>query len=131
MFTLVNSFGNNNKRYGNKATQNFFLNESSPVKTNTCFCDGHNDNGANTIAQKSLVPIEQTDQIHLTKKDSCPSCLYVGVATCTGLAIYFGSIAFEKPLNPEMAATAARHKPVFLAISVGWVCVGMYRIYLG
>lgn len=65
------------------------------------------------------------------QKDSCSSCLFVGVATCTGLAGYFAHMAFELPPATETAAAAMIRKPTLLTISVGWMCLGIYRACLG
>jgi len=67
--------------------------------------------------------------------ESCPSCLYVGVATSLGLASYFAHAAFEKVDERTLTEVALRNqrynKPVFLAISVGWLGIGAYRWHLG
>jgi len=67
--------------------------------------------------------------------ESCPSCLYVGVATSLGLAAYFAQLAMEKVDERTLSEAARRqqryNKPVFLAFSVGWVAIGAYRWRLG
>ena len=72
---------------------------------------------------------------------SCPSCLYVGVATSLGLAAYFAHAALEEVVVDEqkILSQVARkqqqqqryNKPVFLAISIGWLGIGAYRWHLG
>ena len=73
---------------------------------------------------------------------SCPSCLYVGVATSWGLAAYFAHAAFEEDHQPKpkLLSQVARkqqqqqlryNKPVFLAISMAWMGIGAYRWHLG
>ena len=65
------------------------------------------------------------------KKDEddepCAVCLWTGVATCTGLSAYFGSLAFDK----KVLSMSRLNKPIYLAISVGWVAAGAYRYSLG
>lgn len=69
------------------------------------------------------------------ENESCPSCLYVGVATSLGLAAYFTHLALEKVDERTLSEAARRqqryNKPVFLAFSVGWVAIGAYRWHLG
>jgi hypothetical protein len=81
-------------------------------------------------------------------EESCPSCLYTGVATCFGLASYFTYLALEDELYPkQQAAVATKHltiqesgailrraahnKPGFLLVAAGWVAIGMHRWSLG
>ena len=69
------------------------------------------------------------------ENESCPSCLYVGVATSVGLSVYFARLAMEKVDERTLSASARQHqrynKPVFLAFSVGWLAIGVYRWHLG
>ena len=76
-------------------------------------------------AKKALVQAE----LDKLEKDgsSCPTCLYTGVATCLGLAAYFTHAAYE-PAPPK---ASSHHRPVFLAVAAGWLCLGAYRWHLG
>ena len=69
------------------------------------------------------------------ERESCPSCLYVGVATSLGLAAYFAHLAMEKVDERTLSAVARRHqrynKPIFLTFSFGWLAAGAYRWHLG
>jgi len=92
------------------------------------------------------------------KDETCPACLYTGVATCIGLAGYFAHIAFEEggeqasqkartiadrtgqaPLKASWSwmaqarstETIRRQRPAFLAISAAWLVAGAYRWHLG
>jgi hypothetical protein len=108
-----------------------------------CYCDhGRNNDHLATHERKEKNVQEQGDwelrhdqpkiiaqQEH--PDHSCWSCLVVGVATCTGLAAYFTYMAFEPPPVAETGVAAMLRKPTFLSISVGWMCLGIYRIYLG
>jgi hypothetical protein len=92
--------------------------------------------------QKQFVQSE-LDRLGHENNDTCPSCLYVGVVTCVGLAGYFANIAFEETSNTSTTATTTNianaasrrpsklHKPIFLLISLGWLCAGAYRWKLG
>jgi hypothetical protein len=72
--------------------------------------------------------------------ESCTGCLWTGVGTCLGLASYFTYTAYEierdRTLHLNIMDAAGRHrhrytKPIYLAISVGWLGVGAYRYSLG
>lgn len=70
------------------------------------------------------------------ENDTCPTCLYVGVTTCMGLAAYFAHMAMELPNNKSMKNLAPPkpwrfHKPFLITMSVGWLGLGAYRLYLG
>ena len=79
---------------------------------------------------------------------SCPSCLWAGVITCSGLALYFGHLAHEEFVvaqvnqnksignTPNGFWNLARRLPprnslVFGGISFAWVVAGIYRYHLG
>lgn len=96
----------------------------------------------------------QAELDKLEQEGSCPSCLYTGVATCVGLALYFTHLAFDddtpraalravktdqngqgKPRLSSLAGSSVIRKAPprlsFLAIAVGFVGAGAYRWYLG
>ena len=70
----------------------------------------------------------------LMKEKQCQTCLYTGVATCTGLSLYFFHLASEVNV-PSVGHKAyremTRQKRFLLGGSVTWAMVGMYRFYLG
>ena len=62
---------------------------------------------------------------------SCLGCLITGVATCTGLAGYFGYLAMEE-WHTRPWTRQVRGRVIFSsAMAVGWVGLGAYRLYLG
>lgn len=61
----------------------------------------------------------------------CPSCLYVGVLTCAGLAGYFVHLAHEEAASLVGKKSGSMNRPFFLAVAVGWAAVGAYRWRLG
>lgn len=71
------------------------------------------------------------------EEDSCSSCLYTGIATCTGLALYFAKIALletpdvTKEMSWEVAKGHHRNRAGFLVISAFCVVTGAYRWHLG
>ena len=91
----------------------------------------NNDDERATIQAK----IELLRSQHYQETESCPSCLYVGVATSLGLAAYFAHLAMEKIDERTLSDVARRHqrynKPVFLTFSLGWLAAGAYRWHLG
>ena len=56
---------------------------------------------------------------------SCPSCLYTGIATCTGLATYMAHLGWND------ATVAVQHRPYMRGMAALWLCVGAYRWHLG
>lgn len=64
---------------------------------------------------------------------SCRTCLYTGVATCTGISLYFASLYSELPSDGPRAAVkeVIKQKRFLLGGSAVWVAAGMYRLYLG
>jgi hypothetical protein len=77
--------------------------------------------------QAELDRLERPGQRHRQDVDTdrCDSCLYTGVATCTGLAAYFAHMALYD------AAVQPRHRPFLMALSACWMAVGAYRWKLG
>ena len=76
----------------------------------------------------------QAELDRLDHQHSCLSCLVTGVGTCVGLAGYFGYLGMEEmhAQQPVMTTTQARQRMAFFGImSVGWMGLGAYRLYLG
>jgi len=64
---------------------------------------------------------------------SCKECLYTGVATCTGVSLYFMKLASEVPEQGtrEVIRQATKQKRFLLGGSAVWAAAGVYRMYLG
>ena len=85
--------------------------------------------------------IPQSPQIPPLQKgfeeESCLTCLFTGIATCTGLSLYFAKIALleipdiTKEMSQEVATGHRRSRAGFLVISAFWVAAGAYRWHLG
>jgi hypothetical protein len=65
--------------------------------------------------------------------NSCKECLYTGVATCSGLSLYFMKLASEIPSagTKEVLKQASKQKQFLFGGSAVWAACGLYRIYLG
>lgn len=86
--------------------------------------------------QKSNISSIRTDQFQEEVKEersSCRTCLYTGVATCTGISLYFASLYSELPSDGPRAAVkdVVKQKRFLLGGSAIWAAAGMYRLYLG
>ena len=67
-----------------------------------------------------------------SSEEECKVCLWTGIITCTGLSAYFAHAAFDPPLPHETLEQVLRQRrPLYLAISAGWLCLGAYRWHLG
>ena len=70
-------------------------------------------------------------------QEGCEACLYTGMATCTGLSLYFAKIALleipdiTKEMAREVAKGHQRNRAGFLVVSAFWVAAGAYRWHLG
>jgi len=66
-------------------------------------------------------------------KGSCKECLYTGVATCSGVSLYFMKLASEVPEQgtKEVLRQATKQKRFLLGGSAVWAAAGAYRMYLG
>jgi hypothetical protein len=64
---------------------------------------------------------------------SCKECLYTGVATCTGLSLYFIKLASELPSEgpKEVMKQVVKQRRFLLGGSAIWAAAGVYRMYLG
>jgi len=127
----------------------------SPARRRTALCEpalwrNDKDGSLNTAMPddqeraKLRAELDRLRALHQDDNDdaSCPSCLYVGVATSLGLAAYFAHAAFEEDQTSKqkLLSQVARkqqqqqlryNKPVFLAISMAWMGIGAYRWHLG
>ena len=63
-------------------------------------------------------------QKELKAEKSCAACLYTGVATCTGLSLYFAKLATEE-------STLKSNRRFLWICSTGSLVAGAYRWYLG
>jgi len=104
------------------------------LKSNVAHCEGDESNrNLDGQIRQDIVNEKARVQAEIDRLDgeSCLSCLVTGVATCVGLAGYFGYLAMEdmhmKPITPQVRQRIA----FFGVMSVGWLGVGAYRLYLG
>jgi hypothetical protein len=80
---------------------------------------------------------DQQQQHNKREDESCAGCLYTGVATCTGLALYFAKIALlevpdiSRDMPREVASAHRRSRAGFLAVSATWLGISVYRWHLG
>lgn len=83
--------------------------------------------------QKSNISSIRTDKLEEGERSSCRTCLYTGVATCTGISLYFASLYSELPSEGPRAAVkdVIKQKRFLLGGSVIWAAAGVYRLYLG
>ena len=78
-------------------------------------------------------------------EESCRSCLYTGLATCTGLSGYFLYLAMEEELHRTSKPNTfqstivnfmrgkpipKQNRPFLFAMSAAWFVAGGYRLYL-
>eukprot|EP00977_Amphora_coffeiformis_P013186 scaffold3403_cov158-Amphora_coffeaeformis.AAC.4 len=104
------------------------------LKPNVALCEGDKSNQdlheqlrQNIANEKARVQAE----IDRLDRESCLSCLVTGVGTCAGLAGYFGYLAMEE-MHIQPITTQVRQRIAFFGVmSVGWVGIGAYRLYLG
>jgi len=107
-------------------------------------CESNQSNNSIHQPKQGALPaslMEQQQQsgklIQEEREESCTACLVTGMATCTGLSLYFAKLALlEVPdITPSMSAKVAaqhrRSRAGFLVVSAGWVAVGAYRWHLG
>lgn len=67
-------------------------------------------------------------------EESCSTCLYTGVATCTGLSAYFFKVALmDLPTkgSKEILIKAQKDKRFLSIFGTCWAVAGAYRFYLG
>jgi len=140
--------------YASRMLDDSVVRPFSLVRRRTALCEpaiwrNEKDGSLNTAMPddqeraKLRAELDRLRALHQDDNDdaSCPSCLYVGVATSLGLAAYFAHAAFEEDHQPKqkLLSQVARkqqqqlryNKPVFLAISMAWMGIGAYRWHLG
>lgn len=69
-----------------------------------------------------------------SKEESCVSCLYTGIVTCTALSGYFFKMAFldfPEPGSREFTRQTATNKRFFIICGTAWAGLGIYRWHLG
>jgi hypothetical protein len=84
---------------------------------------------SNEINFRNMQTTEQQKQ-----GEQCSTCLYTGVATCTGLSAYFFKVAhFDLPTqgNQQIMLKASKDKRFLLVFGSCWAIAGAYRFYLG
>ena len=100
---------------------------SSTTERKTTLCEATTTTNNNDQSQVSQ---EGKENI------GCDTCLYTGIATCTGLSLYFGKLALEVPditkdMPKDVAAMHRRSRFGFLSGAAVWVAIGIYRWHLG
>lgn len=104
------------------------------LRPNITVCEGRQSNEDLNKQLRQDISHEKARveaEIDRPDNESCLSCLVTGVGTCGGLAGYFGYLAMEE-MHVQQVTTQVRQRIAFFGImSVGWVGVGAYRLYLG
>jgi hypothetical protein len=102
-------------------------NPFSPIMTN---CESLLPSKPNTRTASS------PQQQQLQESKSCTSCLVTGIATCTGLSLYFFKMALLD--LPEQGSAAFTRTPkmqtnqrFLLACGTFWAVAGIYRWNMG
>lgn len=86
--------------------------------------------GTNTKTYKNLS--SRVTKSEKEYKKQCKECMYTGVATCTGLSLYFMKLASEIPeASVKTVVKQVHHKNFLLGGSAIWAVAGAYRFYLG
>lgn len=96
--------------------------------------DSPNQYNSNQPTKASLPTTDKITKGEGEKEgSSCRTCLYTGVATCTGISLYFASLYSELPSDGPRAAVKeiVKQKRFLLGGSVLWATAGVYRLYLG
>mmetsp|Transcript_5891 Transcript_5891/g.7646 ORF Transcript_5891/g.7646 Transcript_5891/m.7646 type:complete len:85 (+) Transcript_5891:55-309(+) len=68
------------------------------------------------------------------KEEPCKTCLYTGIATCTGLSAYFVKMALldlPESGSEKVMREAMKQKRFLLAFGGVWAMAGVYRWHLG
>ena len=96
-----------------------------------------NTSGSSTAKSQSSMPQHEIQnslpaEVYL-QNQGCKECLYTGVATCTGVSLYFMKLASEVPEKgtQEVIRQATKQKRFLLGGSALWAAAGVYRMYLG
>jgi hypothetical protein len=80
-----------------------------------------------TRDKQERTPTEENTTTTTTTELSCASCMYTGMATCTGLSLYF----FKMALLDVPKQGIATNKRFFLVSGTVWAAAGIYRYHLG
>mmetsp|Transcript_17692 Transcript_17692/g.24961 ORF Transcript_17692/g.24961 Transcript_17692/m.24961 type:complete len:108 (-) Transcript_17692:336-659(-) len=106
-----------------------------------------NTNGLSSYSQSNVKSFQQTKQNEVTmntedsingekEKITCKTCMYTGMATCTGLSLYFMKLSSELPeitkeTNKEVLTKVGRQRNFLMVGSAAWAVAGIYRAYIG
>ena len=90
----------------------------SASNNGSCSCEEAPSHSQNLQTQ------EQQRSAHAPDNEQCAVCMYTGMATCTGLSLYFLKIASEETTLPK-------NRRFLYLCSAGWAVTGVYRWYLG
>jgi hypothetical protein len=78
-----------------------------------------------------------TTNVGNTESVSCNSCMFTGMATCTGLSLYFFKMALldlpekKTTLGQCTKQVATTNKRFFLVCGTVWAAAGIYRYHVG
>mmetsp|Transcript_3806 Transcript_3806/g.5825 ORF Transcript_3806/g.5825 Transcript_3806/m.5825 type:complete len:147 (+) Transcript_3806:327-767(+) len=116
----------------NTATELFQLPYSFLVGSNVTRCA----EGEEHPPKHPTTPIQQMQkQLHPKDEDeNCNVCLYTGVATCTGLTLYFwkmGILDMPERSSSKFTLEVARQQRFLVTFGGAWALAGAYRLYLG
>ena len=91
------------------------------------------NNGTFENSSFSTSAIQNSPTNQEMSQGSCKECLYTGVATCSGLSLYFMKLASELPDAgaKEVMRQTTKQKRFLLGGSAVWAVAGAYRLYLG
>lgn len=98
--------------------------------TNTTQCDTSSEPSRSPSRNNLQCPSpdnpykDEIDRLQTELEEPCKTCLYTGVATCTGLSLYFAKLAIEDGI-PK------RNQRFLLAFSAAWVVAGAARWQMG
>jgi hypothetical protein len=104
----------------------------SPTTLNNT-ADSSSTNSQASMPQHEIQNSQPTEEDYPQNEGSCKECLYTGVATCTGVSLYFMKLASEVPEQGtrEVIRQATKQKRFLFGGSAVWAAAGVYRMYLG
>jgi hypothetical protein len=91
----------------------------------TTKCDeAHSRNIQKRIPSADNPYKDQIEQMQRELNEQCQTCMYTGMAVCSGLSLYFAKLAIDN-------ATLPKNRRFLWACSAGSLLTGTYRWYLG
>ena len=100
-----------------------------PFATSISHCEGEKKNaGEIPLYRQQPSPNnphkQEIEQLQQELDEPCKTCMYTGMAVCTGLSLYFAKLAIDD-------TTLAKNRRFLWACSAGSLVSGGYRWYLG